>query len=92
MEMNLEQSGQLDALPKEPVEPLATAAELCLYLIMILPDPVARVARVKDFCRLYEIAEKRPRVLVQSPAQTHDILSANEIQARSLGRIIEPKR
>jgi hypothetical protein len=92
MEMKLEQSSDIGALSKEPAQPITTAAELCLYLIMILPDPVDRVARVKDFCRLYEIAEKRPRVLVTQPAQTNDILSANETQARSLGRIIEPKR
>lgn len=43
-----------------PEEPIATAPELCLYLIMILPDEQARIARVKDFCRLYEIVERRP--------------------------------
>jgi hypothetical protein len=39
--------------------PIETAAQLTLYLIMCLPDEGARVSRVKDFCRLYEIKEKR---------------------------------
>jgi hypothetical protein len=41
------------------LEPPASSAELCLYLIMILPDPETRAQHVKDFCRLYEIREKR---------------------------------
>jgi hypothetical protein len=41
-------------------DPPASSAELCLYLIMILPDPETRRLHIKDFCRLYEIREKRP--------------------------------
>jgi hypothetical protein len=41
------------------LEPPATSAELCLYLIMILPEVETRRLHIKDFCRLYEIREKR---------------------------------
>jgi hypothetical protein len=40
-------------------EPPASSAELCLYLIMILPDIDTRRLHIKDFCRLYDIKEKR---------------------------------
>jgi hypothetical protein len=40
-------------------DPPASSAELCLYLIMILPDIDTRRLHIKDFCRLYEIREKR---------------------------------
>ena len=53
-----EQPG-LSAQEARPEPEIKTAAELSLYLIMILPDEGQRVARVKDFCRLYEISEKR---------------------------------
>lgn len=37
-----------------------TAAELCLYLIMCLPEEQERIQRIGDFCKLYDIVEKRP--------------------------------
>jgi hypothetical protein len=47
------------AEPPTVLEPPASSAELCLYLIMILPDIDTRRLHIKDFCRLYEIREKR---------------------------------
>jgi hypothetical protein len=53
--------GTAEPLPERgqtPERP-ATAAELSLYLIMILPDETERRTYIKDFCRLYEIRERR---------------------------------
>jgi hypothetical protein len=38
------------------------SAELNLYFIVILPDVAERVARLKDFCLMYEIRERKSKV------------------------------
>jgi hypothetical protein len=54
--------------PEGPPASPATSAELCLYLIMILPDQEDRKRWVKDFCRLYQIEERRPSSQAQQLA------------------------
>jgi hypothetical protein len=55
----------------------ASSAELCLYLILTLPDEARRLAHIKDFCRIYEVKERT----VHQPGS----------DLAKLGRIIGPQ-
>jgi hypothetical protein len=78
-----------------------SSAELCLYLIMTLPEEPRRLAMVKDFVRLYDIRE-RVSTWSMSPG-SEAASSGNEppsgartgatykpSDAKPLGRIISP--
>ena len=57
-----------------------TAAELCLFLIMSLPEIEDRKQHVRDFCALYDIKEKSPPYLRQEEESSK--------QLAGIGRII----
>ena len=48
-------------MDEEPAKQVISA-ELSLYFIVILPDVAERVARLKDFCLMYEIRERKPKL------------------------------
>ena len=54
--LNLTMNPEVSSVSSDPP---TSSAELCLYLIMILPEMETRRVHIKDFCRLYEIREKR---------------------------------
>lgn len=80
-----------DPTADQPVEfnSINTAAELCLYLIMILPDEAIRIARVKDFCRLYDIKERSRQALVRTEPSADD---PEPTPAAAIGRIFQKKQ
>jgi hypothetical protein len=93
-------------MPKEPLRPEAqnfsidSAPELALCLIMCLPEEKDRLARVRDFCRLYHVEAKQPaqpRTSLQAEApiwsdQQRKAIEAHEQGVRGLGRIVQPER